>query len=1010
MTALNASEVSLDELNLPAIVFSVENGRVWCEFCTPQFSDYFPDLPRIPEKECPADGDPEIHFWSFLRSLSTAPAGGGSFPYPGGTWGYEGALTHLSENRFVFCVHGRETLENAEESEELELLRLAIAAREDGVWDWKIPSNRFYFSPRWKSILGYTEEEIPNTFLGFLHLVHPADQPTVQQAINAYFQGSLSRFSLEFRMKRRDGSYAWILSRGVVVRDARGKPRRFSGIHSDISEYKAVQDQLHKLHEAVEQSNASIIITDVQGRIEYVNPYFTTLTGYTFSEVKGKSPRFLKAKRTDERKKYELLWKTIGSGQTWQGEFQNQKKNGEIYWEKATISPILRQDEVVGYIAVKDNITRDKEITQELRRAETQMRSYIEKAPYGIAVVDAQGRFIVCNHEMSRITGYGRRKLHGISFAEVLPDTLENSPLLSFQTCEPEEEISEEVPLRQASGEIIWVEIRAYKTLQDEGILFFRDITKVRAYEKKIISAKIEAEQANSVKNSFLENMTHEFRTPLSGIVGFADLLQKTSLTEDQRTYLSYLQESAQLLNTVISDVLHFSRLCGKGQLGPTEWVVPERFIQECCDDVSALCEEKGLSLTVSLSSSMPPSIAVHTTELRKVMRALLENAIKFTSEGGITLSLRNVQGAAGKGLIEFVVSDTGCGISKDVHKAVFDPFVQEDITKTRRYGGTGLGLAIVRQTLLGMKSDINVSSTPGEGSSFYFFLPCEYGEARICMDEPAVLCVGKKPPAIRLFCNNHAIPLSFEKSPMRAIHLLQEEHFSHVFVDSESLPMNIRSFLRGIERHVLYERELSRAIIFPPGALPNEALLKKYRCDHFLTAPVSEKALARIIAPPRKPQAEPSSALPHREEHLSSIQEWYSKKQFLVVDDNKVNRVVLKSVLAQLLPHTIVLAASSGEGAVEVYRDNPCCCIFMDIQMSGIDGYEAAARIRKGSSGDAVILIGLTAGHISSSAKTHLDMILEKPVQRQELIRILYELRDAVPFPHRREDESATN
>ena len=246
-------------------------------------------------------------------------------------------------------------------------LSKTLMAANDGMWDWDLISNKVYFDPRYYEMAGYEIDEFPYEFNEFQKRIHPDDVKNVFSQIQQHFEGKTDRFHVEFRLKKKNGDWLWVLGRGLIVeRNKNNKPLRFIGTHTDITERKKTEKELSKLSAAVTQSPSVIAITNLKGDFEYVNPKFTELTGYTLEEVKGKNPSILKSgEQPDEL--YAELWKTISSGKKWRGEFHNKKKNGELFWESASVSPIFDEHgKIINYVKVAEDITDKKRIEKEL--------------------------------------------------------------------------------------------------------------------------------------------------------------------------------------------------------------------------------------------------------------------------------------------------------------------------------------------------------------------------------------------------------------------------------------------------------------------------------------------------------------------------------------------------------------------------------------------------------------------------------------------------------------------
>jgi PAS domain S-box-containing protein len=255
-----------------------------------------------------------------------------------------------------------------------EQLDLAVQGSNDGIWDWNLRTQDLYLSPRWKDQLGYADDELPNVFSTFEELINPEDKPEVLKFVGRYLKGEVQNYAMEFRMRHKDGGFRWILARGAALRDSDGVPYRMAGSHSDITERRRAEEQLRKLSFAVEQSPASVVITDTAGRIEYVNPKFCAVTGYQPSEVLGQNPRVLKSDETSAEG-YQELWQRITSGREWRGEFHNRRKNGERYWEFAVISPIKdAAGNITHFLAVKEDITERKRTEGEREVMELHLR------------------------------------------------------------------------------------------------------------------------------------------------------------------------------------------------------------------------------------------------------------------------------------------------------------------------------------------------------------------------------------------------------------------------------------------------------------------------------------------------------------------------------------------------------------------------------------------------------------------------------------------------------------
>jgi PAS domain S-box-containing protein len=501
----------------------------------------------------------------------------------------------------------------------------------------------------------------------------------------------------------------------------------------DITERKHAEESLQKLSLAIEQMPVTVMITDRVGNIEYVNPNFTKVTGYSAEEVVGQKPRLV---RSDWHPPefFKELWQTILSGRAWRGEFCNKRKNGELYWESASISPVKGTGgEIRHFVAVKEDITERIQAQQALARSDERIRLLLESTAEAIYGIDPDGACSFANPACARLLGYGHhdellgRNMHLLihhSLADGSRYPAEGCPICQVLRGEEGVHVDDEV-LWRADGSSFAAEYWAYPQ-RCEGevvgaVVTFFDITERRRGEEELRRATAAAEAATRAKSEFLANMSHEIRTPMNAATGMLYLLQQTELTGAQKNYLDKAQSASNMLLRVINDILDFSKIeAGKLEVESAPFSL-ESVLGDLVAVASTTIKDKSVELSAACAPEVPDLLIGDPLRLGQVLLNLTSNAIKFTEKGKVDLEV-SLAAADDDGVaLRFTVTDTGIGMAPEQQGKIFGAFSQADSSTTRRYGGTGLGLAISAQLVELMGGTIQVESEQGKGSSFSF-------------------------------------------------------------------------------------------------------------------------------------------------------------------------------------------------------------------------------------------------------------------------------------------------
>ncbi|MBF0468345.1 MAG: PAS domain S-box protein [Desulfamplus sp.] len=578
-----------------------------------------------------------------------------------------------------------------------------------------------YVNPAFTKITGYTKEEAigktPAILESGLHT------PEFYRAMwDTILKGEV--WQGEMINRNRQGELQWQFVRVSPMKDSEGNIINYVGIQEDINKQKHDELQLRILKQAVEKSPVSIIVTDQNGNISYVNPYFTALTGYTYEEILGKNPRILKGDKQSSEF-YESLWKAISSGKIWNGELCNIKKNGEEFWEHAIITPISSiGDKIDHYVAVKSDITAARKAEDALRDSEYLFKSILASMEQGFWMVDNNWHTVQVNSALCDMLGTSEEKLIGKSIYDFLDHEYQNKIKTYIRTWNPQSRSSFEMVLTRPDHGRLHCLVSPTPLFDQQNsqigtFAVITDFSKRKELEQQLIEAKNKAENASRVKSEFLANMSHEVRTPMNSILGFLQLaLDDNDLTLNQRNKISIAHSSANSLLSLLNDILDLSKIEQKQLITGMQPFDIRELIKNRVELLATRANEKGLDLHYKVAPEVARTYIGDPVRIGQILANIAGNAIKFTNHGKITITVQKHDEAD---TILFSIFDTGIGISDQHMASIFEPFTQADSSTTRRFGGIGLGTTIAKQLVELMGGKIWLESKEGEGSVFHF-------------------------------------------------------------------------------------------------------------------------------------------------------------------------------------------------------------------------------------------------------------------------------------------------
>ncbi|HNF24037.1 MAG TPA: response regulator, partial [Leptospiraceae bacterium] len=747
--------------------------------------------------------------------------------------------------------------------------------------------------------------------------------------------------------------------------------------------------------------------TDKKGRIRFVNENFTKISGYTAGELIGAKHSIVNS-GFHPKQFWTEMWKTVTSGRVWREDIRNRTKKGSYYWVDSFIIPMMDiNGSITGYLSIRYDITGRKIMEQNLLRAVNDLNETQRQAKLGRWELDlgndillwSPGIFDIFEIDPEVFPATYEGFLHFVHPED--RDTVNKAYYKSLETKERYEIVHR---LLMDDGRVKWVREECSTNFDESGkplrsVGTIQDITVLKQAELLLKDAKEKAEAASRAKSEFVANMSHEIRAPLNGVIGFNELLSLTPLNPIQKQYTENINTSAVSLLGIINDILDFSKIeAGRLELDEIRISIRE-LLEESCDIVKLSAGRKKIEIILNIPPDVPEYMTADPVRLRQVMVNLLGNAVKFTERGEIEISLKFQElSEKNQGIFHFSVSDTGIGITEEQKERLFQSFVQADSSIGRKFGGTGLGLSISKGLISEMGGNLELESSLGAGSRFYFSLKRGYERS-----EPPDAFIGFRKV---LVCVQNVRTAEMICRMLDRINVFSEvEYSAHSAVSRLSLDRNFDCIILdfdipeigGAEMLKVIRKRLSISAEMLPAVLVHFAgqdgavseAFPDLNVHYRISKPVKESDIYRIFD---------NFSDERRRNDISDDSIEISGKpiKILIADDVELNRMLLSQVLMKIYPQTEIYEAKTGKDAVNEFLIYSPDLIFMDVNMPDLDGYQASEKIREfeASSGSSVKIIALTANAANDERDrciaSGMDDFLSKPFRIRELKNIL--------------------
>ncbi|MET0084296.1 MAG: response regulator [Sedimenticola sp.] len=661
---------------------------------------------------------------------------------------------------------------------------------------------------------------------------------------------------------------------------------------------------------------------------------------------------------------------------------------------------------------LQEEVAARTEAQEGLRASEERYRSMVEglAEDHFFYAHDADGIFTYVSPSISNVLGWQPEEFLS-HYSSSMTDHPVNQDAEKYTQLALQgiRQPAYEIQLYHKDGTICWLDVsevpvfdREGKVVSVEGIA--HDVTGRKEVEETLQLARDAADAANRAKSEFLANMSHEIRTPMNAIIGMSHLVLQTELSYKQRDYLTKIQTSSESLLRIINDILDFSKIeAGKLAVERTDF-----FLEDVLRSLSALigqkASSKGLEIMFRVAPEVPDSLVGDPLRLEQVLLNLCGNAVKFTDQGEVVVSVESTSRTDDEVTLAFSVTDTGIGITEQERAKLFMPFTQADASATRRYGGTGLGLAIAKRLVEMMGGEIGVESIPDKGSTFTFtaHFGLHTGQRLVSTETPEelkgmrVLVVDDNAAAretLQGMLSVMGLNVYLVASGEEAVdECLRQGGFDLVLMDW-CLPG-----IDGAEaaKRILADNTLQTipAIVLVTAYSREEVIEQAQELDlaGILLKPVSPAVLTDtvLVALGHKEETEPTH--PSEQDLGVGAVSAIRGASILVVEDNEINRQVAGELLSVAGLH--VQEARDGREAVRMVTGREFDAVLMDVQMPVMDGLEATRVIRQIPGYESLPIIAMTANAMVGDREKCLDAgmndYVAKPVDPADLYHAL--------------------
>lgn len=671
---------------------------------------------------------------------------------------------------------------------------------------------------------------------------------------------------------------------------------------------------------------------------------------------------------------------------------------------------------ILAFVTIR-NKRKMLKMNRMLENEAVKLRTIIDSSPNTIVIKNLDGRYVDCNDAFLKIKQLNRKDIIGKTAREIFSNeeadeiesddnfVINNKKMLEKEFCY--KDINEVyvcvekyiIPLLSRNNELKGILIIAF------------DISKQKQENEILIEAKEAAEKAADMKSNFLANMSHEIRTPMNGVLGFLQLLRETETTSEQNEFIDDALDASGILLQIINDILDFSKMeANKLQVDEINYDL-HMIVNDITNMTANLAQKKNLEVNSLICEDVPQYFIGDPIRVKQIITNIINNAIKFTESGEVTLCVSQVDETPDVSIINFDVKDTGIGIEQEKLSLIFEEFSQADTSTTRKFGGTGLGLAITRKLVELMGGKVIVESQIGKGTTFTVTLPLKKDKDTVTINPVnlltnlEILAVDTNPTNLKILDyylskTNCIVYKASSKEEVQKITNSDDKDISAIIIDEKMETEENEKISTLIKNNEKYKDTpmIQSCSLHTIANLVSET---EKIFTEYLAKPINKNdlftAIARAIYIPED----------GKKINFTDQSPFYGNfnpdAKILVVEDNEINIKLIKRILSNNGLSCDV--AINGQEAIDAFKTKDYDLIFMDCQMPVLSGYEATKEIRKIENGQKhTPIVAMTANVLTKDEEKCLeagmDDFIGKPINLGRLFSIISKYIEEVIEP----------